>query len=43
VGKFLILPKEFSVTGGELGPSLKLKRYFVAEMYANDIDRMYQD
>ena len=34
--------REFSVDGGELGPSLKLKRFFVAEKYKDDIDQMYQ-
>ena len=34
--------REFSVDGGELGPSLKLKRFFVAEKYKEDIDQMYQ-
>ena len=42
VQKFAVLPAEFSNSGGELGPTLKLKRFFVASKYADVIDRMYQ-
>ena len=35
--------KEFSVHGGELGPSLKLKRFHVVEMYKEEIEKMYQE
>jgi long-subunit acyl-CoA synthetase (AMP-forming) len=42
VRKFIVLPKEFSIPGGELGPTLKLKRYLVAEMYQKEIDEMYK-
>ena len=41
VQKFTVLPQEFSVATGELGPTLKLKRFFVAERYGQLIDRMY--
>ena len=34
--------REFSVDGGELGPSLKLKRFHVADKYKEAIDHMYQ-
>ena len=33
--------REFSVDGGELGPSLKLKRFHVVEMYKEQIEAMY--
>lgn len=41
IQKFAILPNEFSVLGGELGPTLKIKRYSVYEKYASYIENMY--
>ena len=41
VQKFTVLPGEFSVASGELGPTLKLKRFFVAEKYEEHISGMY--
>jgi len=41
VQKWRILPQEFSVQGGELSPSLKLKRFHVIEKYSQVIDSMY--
>ena len=41
VQKFTILPEELSVQGGELGPTLKLKRHAVTTKYQNLIDEMY--
>ena len=41
VKKWNILPREFSVEGGELTPTLKLKRFHVADKYKNIIDKMY--
>ena len=42
VQKFAVLPAEFSVVGGDLGPTLKLKRFFVTEKYKDVIDGMYE-
>ena len=42
VKKWKLLTKEFSIDGGELSPSLKLKRFHVSEMYKDDIEQMYQ-
>ena len=41
VQKFTVLPQELSVQGGELGPTLKLKRHFIMEKYQDLIDEMY--
>ena len=39
---FRIVPTDFSVPGGELGPTLKLRRPIVNEHYAELIESMYQ-
>jgi len=36
-----LLPRDLSVPGGELTPTLKIKRSVVTRMYAADIDAMY--
>ena len=38
---FTILPTEWSVAGGELTPTLKLKRSVIACKYADAIEAMY--
>ncbi|MEQ1878727.1 MAG: long-chain fatty acid--CoA ligase [Bdellovibrionia bacterium] len=42
VKHFRILENDFSVEGGELTPSLKIKRSFVQEKYKAVIDTMYE-
>lgn len=43
VQKFRILPEEFSIPGGQLGPTLKLKRHQVMQQYKPIIDQMYSE
>jgi long-chain acyl-CoA synthetase len=38
---FSILPREFSIEGGELTPTLKLKRKVIQEKFKDIIDEMY--
>jgi hypothetical protein len=38
---FTILPTEWSVAGGELTPTLKLKRSVITRKYAGAIEAMY--
>jgi long-chain acyl-CoA synthetase len=41
IKKFMILPADFTVEGGELTPSLKLKRRVVEMNYKSQIDSLY--
>jgi long-subunit acyl-CoA synthetase (AMP-forming) len=41
IKRFSILPVEFTIEGGELTPTLKLRRRVVAEKYAASIDALY--
>ncbi len=41
VKNFAILPREFSIEGGEMTPSLKVKRKVVDSRYKETIDRLY--
>lgn len=43
IQKFLILDKDFSITGGELGPTMKLKRPVVVKMYKEQIENFYKE
>jgi long-chain acyl-CoA synthetase len=41
VRKIVVIAREFSVEGGELSPSMKIKRRVVEQRYAAQIDRAY--
>ncbi|KAF5902535.1 long-chain-fatty-acid--CoA ligase ACSBG1 [Clarias magur] len=43
IQKWMILGKDFSVLGGELGPTMKLRRSFVLKMYHNEIENFYRE
>jgi len=42
VRKFTILEKPFTIEGGEMTPSMKLKRKVIEERYSNLIEEMYE-
>jgi long-chain-fatty-acid--CoA ligase ACSBG len=41
IGKYALLPTDFTEKGGELTPTLKLKRSVAAEKYSDVIEAMY--
>lgn len=41
IKKFILLPRDFSVDGGELTPTLKLKRKVIYSKYQERIERLY--
>ncbi|KAL2093224.1 hypothetical protein ACEWY4_010536 [Coilia grayii] len=43
VQKWTILPRDFSISGGELGPTMKLRRPVVLKMYQSEIENFYKD
>jgi long-chain acyl-CoA synthetase len=43
VKKIEILPRDLSQEGGELTPTMKVKRAVVAEKYAPQIEALYAD
>jgi long-chain acyl-CoA synthetase len=43
IKKFVLLPHDFSIEGGELTPTLKLRRKIIYEKYKHRIEDMYVD
>ncbi|XP_068021077.1 long-chain-fatty-acid--CoA ligase ACSBG2 [Melanerpes formicivorus] len=43
VQKWILLEKDFSLVGGELGPTMKLKRSVVAQKYRDQIAQFYAE
>jgi long-chain acyl-CoA synthetase len=42
IRKFAILPRDFTEDGGELTPSMKLRRHVVMKQYADDVAALYR-
>ena len=42
VQRWTILPTDVSIPGGELGPTLKLKRFYFCKKYNDAIERLYE-
>jgi long-chain-fatty-acid--CoA ligase ACSBG len=42
VQRWTILPTDISVAGGELGPTLKLKRFYFNQKYEQAIEKLYE-
>lgn len=43
IKKIRVVPKDFSIEGGELTPTLKVKRKVVSEMYKAEIESLYSE
>ena len=41
VQKWTILPRDLSMPTGEIGPTLKLKRFYINQKYNHAIERLY--
>ncbi|KAM9242671.1 long-chain-fatty-acid--CoA ligase ACSBG2 isoform 1-T1 [Dugong dugon] len=41
IQKWIILEKDFTIAGGELGPTAKVKRHFITEKYKQQISNLY--
>ncbi len=42
IKRWAVLPGELTVEGGELTPTLKLKRRVIAQKYKSEIERLYE-
>ena len=43
IRKWIFLTKDFSIPGGELTPTMKVKRKFVNEKYSSEIEKLYHE
>ncbi|KAM8972202.1 long-chain-fatty-acid--CoA ligase ACSBG1 [Pelodytes ibericus] len=42
IQKWAILDKDFSISGGELGPTMKIKRYAILDKYTREVEAFYK-
>jgi long-chain acyl-CoA synthetase len=43
IKKFELIDTEWTINGGELTPTLKLKRKVIMDKYASSVERIYAD
>ncbi|CAH2273210.1 long-chain-fatty-acid-- ligase ACSBG1 isoform X1 [Pelobates cultripes] len=43
IQKWAILAKDFSISGGEMGPTMKIKRYAILEKYSKEVEAFYTE
>lgn len=43
IKKWKILDRDFSIEGGELTPTLKIKRKLISKLHIDTIEQMYND
>ncbi|HZP53503.1 MAG TPA: long-chain fatty acid--CoA ligase, partial [Actinocrinis sp.] len=41
IRKFAVLPIEWTIEGGQITPSMKIKRNVIAQQYAGEIEKLY--
>jgi len=41
IKKFVLLPHDFTIDGGELTPTLKIKRRVISDKYREEIESLY--
>jgi len=41
IQKWMVIPRDFSLPGGELGPTMKVKRQAVTKKYEGCIEKIY--
>ena len=43
IKRFILVPDEFSIANGALTPTMKLKRRYIEQRYAKQLDELYED
>jgi len=42
IQKWMVIPRDFSIPGGEMGPTMKVKRNYVTKKYQHCLEKIYQ-